>query len=153
MRQFKHQGAKNELLAALWLIGEGYEVFRNISHHGPMDIVAIRGGEVLRLDVKQGYFGEGGKRVMTILKQEQRDAGIYALHVFPDGSCFIDYNPMARRNLTCLKCGKPYAAKKGEHLYCSPECRPSYVPRKKQRKPARHPNIGTVIDFEQAKGG
>ena len=48
----KHKGAVNELRATAWLIGLGYEVCRNVSQHGPVDLVAIRGDEVVLVDVK-----------------------------------------------------------------------------------------------------
>ncbi len=48
----KHRGCVSELLAAAWLLGQGYEVFRNVSAHGAIDIVAIKDGEVTLIDVK-----------------------------------------------------------------------------------------------------
>ena len=48
----KHRGCINELRATAWLIGLGYEVCRNVSQHGPVDLVAIRGDEVILVDVK-----------------------------------------------------------------------------------------------------
>lgn len=49
----KHRGAKSELAAALWLMEQGFEVFRNVSPHGAADIVAIaRDGSFIKVDVK-----------------------------------------------------------------------------------------------------
>src|SRR5262249_15828766 len=50
----KHRGAQTELLACAFLLGEGYEVFRNISAHGTADIIACRGGGLLRIDGRRG---------------------------------------------------------------------------------------------------
>jgi hypothetical protein len=36
----KHVGARSELIACEWLLAQGYEVFRNVSAHGPIDIIA-----------------------------------------------------------------------------------------------------------------
>jgi hypothetical protein len=41
----KHKGARSELVACAWLLCQGYEVFRNVSQHGLMDIIAIKDGE------------------------------------------------------------------------------------------------------------
>ena len=48
----KHKGARNELAAIVWLMDMGYEVFRNVSPYGPVDLVAIKDGATLLLDVK-----------------------------------------------------------------------------------------------------
>ncbi|HEY5411108.1 MAG TPA: hypothetical protein VIJ94_10325 [Caulobacteraceae bacterium] len=49
----KHKGAVSELLATAWLLDRGYEVFRNVSQHGPADLVGWRPGEPPELfDVK-----------------------------------------------------------------------------------------------------
>ena len=52
MIKHKHKGARNELAAVCWLLDQGYEVFRNVSQHGAIDIIAIRGIEILSIDVK-----------------------------------------------------------------------------------------------------
>ncbi len=50
----KHKGATSELIATTWLLKQGYEVFRNVSPHGKIDIIAIHPdtGEILYIDVK-----------------------------------------------------------------------------------------------------
>src|SRR5688572_690616 len=48
----KHRGGWAELIASAWLLERGYEVFRNVSAVGPIDLVAIRGDETLLIDVK-----------------------------------------------------------------------------------------------------
>lgn len=50
----KHRGAYAEHLAIIWLVKEGYEVFRNISPHGACDIVAFKNdfSEKILIDVK-----------------------------------------------------------------------------------------------------
>jgi Holliday junction resolvase-like predicted endonuclease len=52
----KHKGAAAEVAACLWLLNQGYEVFRNISIHGIVDLVATRGDEVVLIDVKTEQF-------------------------------------------------------------------------------------------------
>lgn len=53
----KHKGAHAELRACAWLLEQGYEVFRNVSSHGKIDLVAIKDGEVRFFDVKFCYRG------------------------------------------------------------------------------------------------
>lgn len=45
-------GTLAELAACNWLIEQGYEVFRNVCSTGPFDIVAVKPGETLYIDVK-----------------------------------------------------------------------------------------------------
>lgn len=50
----KHKCAVGELAAACWLLEQGYEVFRNVSQHGPADLVAwnVATGRTFLIDVK-----------------------------------------------------------------------------------------------------
>ena len=48
----KHKGAHSELAASVWLLEQGFEVFRNVSPHGNTDLVAIKYDCILRIDVK-----------------------------------------------------------------------------------------------------
>ena len=48
----KHKGAHSELDACVWLLDQGFEVFRNVSLHGTTDIVAIKYDLILRVDVR-----------------------------------------------------------------------------------------------------
>jgi Holliday junction resolvase-like predicted endonuclease len=96
----KHRGAHAELIAASWLLTQGYEVFRNVSPHGVADIIAINfeTGERLLIDVKSTYFG-GYKiatgefvQVETMTKkpsEDQRRHGVRILFVMRDGSCVL----------------------------------------------------------------
>lgn len=48
----KHKGAHSELAACVWLLEQGFEVFRNVSQHGTTDMVAIKYDCIIRVDVK-----------------------------------------------------------------------------------------------------
>src|SRR5262245_4735089 len=77
----RHLGARSELIACEWLLSQGYEVFRNVSATGPIDVVAIKGSEVLLLDVKSSG---------SALSAEQRALGVKALRVNRlTGACTI----------------------------------------------------------------
>ena len=80
----KHRGALSQLQAEAWLLEQGYEVFRNVSIHGPIDIVAIKGDTILKLDVKTARSVSPNSAVR--LKPEQEARGVKALLVWGDGS-------------------------------------------------------------------
>jgi hypothetical protein len=54
MMDRKHKDARNELFVCQRLLENGYEVFRNISQHGPADLIAWNPdtSESLKIDVK-----------------------------------------------------------------------------------------------------
>ena len=65
---FEHNrsGDISEHKAVVWLLEQGYEVFRNECCSGPIDIIAlnIETQEILKIDVKTGsiYIREDGTR-------------------------------------------------------------------------------------------
>jgi hypothetical protein len=123
-KQWHHQGAVSELRAAIWLLNQGYEVFRNVSAHGPMDLVAIKGQEILRLDVKTLE-----KHISSFkLTPEQGVIGVLPLNVSKDGTDFrIDTTPRLKENkiLFCENCGRKFTATKGDvrQRFCTRICK------------------------------
>ena len=85
-----HGGMFAELTACAWLLQEGYEVFRNVSPHGPYDIIAIKGDEILRLDVKSTPNVPRRSRITEKMKA----LGVVILHVDPTGKCQICRDPI-----------------------------------------------------------
>jgi Holliday junction resolvase-like predicted endonuclease len=77
----RHRGCVSELLAAAWLLEQGYSVYRNVSAHGEADLVAIRRGEILLVDVKTVRPPRGGYRVATA-------SGVKTLCVDHSGQCY-----------------------------------------------------------------
>jgi hypothetical protein len=86
----KHCGTQAELIACAYLLGEGYDVFRNVSPHGTADLVACKGDTVLRIDVKSG-------KAPPKFTQEQKAEGIILLHVDEHGHCELDTDRKQRR--------------------------------------------------------
>jgi len=116
----KHIGARNELLACAWLLAQGYEVFRNVSNHGIVDIVGMQGGGFTRFDVKTAGVG------LRRLSPEQIAANVHLLIVHSDGSCQIIPPEIQPRRFThCLgpNCGVAFPRPRSTKLYCSPSCR------------------------------
>lgn len=52
--QDKHKGAIAEIVASSWLLEQGYEVFKNVSQHGPVDLITLdpNSGDIKLYDVK-----------------------------------------------------------------------------------------------------
>jgi len=110
--QDKHRGACHEALAAAWLLKQGYDVFRNVSAHGLVDIMAMKDGEVHKFDVK----GDTGSR----LSPEQEALNVEILRVLPDGACEI-WKRYSRDTVNCHHCSEPIPDHRIK--YCSPACR------------------------------
>lgn len=82
------KGAMGELAATVWLLSQGYEVFRNVAQDGAVDLIATKGGEITKIDVKTAIKFKGkeyplSNRLVTALQAR----GIRALVVWSDGRC------------------------------------------------------------------
>lgn len=126
----KHKGARAELLAITFLLKEGYEVFRNVSPHGLIDIVALKGGVSVHFDVKTAQItSDGGKRLMARLSLEQVSAGVKCINVYDDDAVVIDWSPQAsfkHESRECAMCGHAFRQTNAQHLFCTPKCRNAY---------------------------
>jgi hypothetical protein len=111
----KHKGAVTELQASAWLIANGYEVFRNVSQHGPIDLVAIKEGEPIYLDAKTT---PSGRRSAT---DDQQRLGVKFITPAENGDFVIVDPPPRREEALCGQCGrrfKPCDRRK----YCGIQC-------------------------------
>ena len=82
----KHYGALAEVIACEWLIRQGYDLFRNISSHGLVDLIAWKPGEPpVLIDVK-------GTRTFTRGTVAQRAAGVQMLYV-DRATKTVSFNP------------------------------------------------------------
>ena len=124
--QQRHTGAHNELVAIAWLLRRGYDVFRNVSFHGAVDIVAMRDGHVDLFDVKQSRRQtSSGEISRPALTQEQKTLGVRCLCVFPDGSCEIDDRPMFEGDeflRKCRGCDNTISGGNKRKFFCSAQC-------------------------------
>lgn len=130
MMDRKHRGTRAELLAITFLLKEGYEVFRNVSPHGLIDIVAIKGGVSAHFDVKTAQITpDGGKRLTARLSLGQVSTGVKCINVYDDDVVVIDWNPQAsfkHENRECSMCGHTFRQTNARHLFCTPKCRHAY---------------------------
>ncbi len=94
----KRIGDISEHKAVVWLLEQGYEVFRNECCSGPIDIIAlnIETQEILKIDVKTGsiYIREDGTRRVNHSKlkeiQIKLDVKILSYDKERDTFTFID---------------------------------------------------------------
>lgn len=82
----KHTGALSETLAIVWLLRQGFEVFQNVSAHGPADLVGwIPGGVPNLYDVKTLSMspGSSGRRYASITNPTPRhlECGVQLIYV------------------------------------------------------------------------
>jgi len=81
-RGFGHRkGLCSELKACADLIEQGYEVFKNVCHWGPIDIVAYKDGQFLPIDVKSNANSQ--------LTDKQIEIGVIKLSVDANGRCTL----------------------------------------------------------------
>lgn len=135
----KHKGAKSELMACSWLLEEGYEVFRNVSPVGIIDIVAYKNGTTYLFDVKTQTDINYKQKLR--LSGDQIKAGIKPIYVFANGTCIIDWEPkIYETTVRCFKCGTSFIAKTiKKRKYCSNKCRSTaYQLGKKKVQRANH---------------
>jgi len=126
--QTKHRGGHSELMACAWLLSNGYEVFRNVSQHGEIDIIALRGGKVFYLDCKYVAVATYGKTKRPLLPKDRILMGILPIYVWEDGTVEIDFNPspsLKDRELQgeCAGCGVVFIVKHYKQKFCSGNCR------------------------------
>ncbi len=112
----KHRGAWAELAACQWLLSRGYEVFLNISSHGPADLVAFQGEQILKIDVKSGD--------VRGVKARPNQGGITFLYASDDGECVLMEPPSPRvANANCGHCNKEFSKTTPWKKFCSNHCR------------------------------
>ena len=114
-------GAHNELIAATWLLRQGYEVFRNVAPVGPVDIVGIKDGKIELFDVKTAYRS-GDRIIRAKFSPEQKALGVKCIGVLADGGCVINTEELTGGS--CEECGKVFVQGKRweKRRFCSTVC-------------------------------
>lgn len=74
-------GSIAEHKATVWLLEQGYEVFRNVSPTGKVDLIATKDGEMTKVDVKKLSILPTGPSFRANDHEEQRARGIRFLWV------------------------------------------------------------------------
>jgi hypothetical protein len=79
----KHTGAINELAACQYFLSKGYEVFRNVSQHGPADLAIWHKetNEFTLVDVKTVavYYKKNGEPIFYSQKSKNQEILVLAV--------------------------------------------------------------------------
>ena len=78
----KHKGSCSELIAVIWFLNNGYDVFRNVSAHGKCDIIAEKDSTITKVDVKTAT-NRNGNLFCAGQTKEQKKENIKILMVDP----------------------------------------------------------------------
>ena len=102
MAHSKHiKGDRAELIAAEYFINIGYSVHRNMSQHGPVDLVLIDEdgtGDVILVDVKAiSLRTKNGYKVNRVPTKKQQELGVQLIFVNLDTKEVLDIMPSKRR--------------------------------------------------------
>lgn len=121
-------GARNELLATVWLLNQGYQVFRNVSAHGPIDIIGLKDGKFEHFDVKMAYRNRdyGPRRIRVT--EDQASLGVKIIRVYEDETCDVDDDPITKGSQIdlgrgrCNRCGTEFVINHYLRRTCSKKC-------------------------------
>tara|TARA_R110001606_G_scaffold187314_1_gene334880 strand:+ start:243 stop:638 length:396 start_codon:yes stop_codon:yes gene_type:complete len=102
MPHSKHiKGDRAELIAAEYFISLGYSVARNMSQHGPVDLVLIDEdgtGDVILVDVKAiSLRTKNGYKVNRSPSKKQKELNVQLIFVDLDTKEVLDIMPSKRR--------------------------------------------------------
>lgn len=110
----KHKGAWSELRATSYLLENGYEVFRNVSYYGPVDIVAYdtKRKDMLLIDVKSAIKSKHGYLSYGRLSKQQEELGVCILLVFEDGTTGFERDLVLTTTSVKTRNGMPLTARR-----------------------------------------
>ena len=102
MPHSKHiKGDRAELIAAEYFINLGYSVCRNMSQHGPVDLVLIdeeTPGDVTLVDVKAiSLRTKNGYKVNRVPNKKQKELGVKLIFVDLNTKEVLDVMPTKRK--------------------------------------------------------
>jgi hypothetical protein len=108
MPNSKHiKGDRAELIAAEYFINLGYSVCRNMSQHGPVDLVLIDEegmGDVILVDVKAiSLRTKNGYKVNRSPTKKQKELDVHLIFVDLDKREVLDIMPSKRTKQTKVK--------------------------------------------------
>lgn len=125
-------------MACVFLMRAGYSVFRNVCAKGPIDIIAVRGHELRKFDVKSTDPTKSGRILsrVSMKTKYQQENNIEILHVESNGKCYFENEVVSQiinTNATkiCLQCQRSFQIFKPQQMskkFCSEKCREmSYI--------------------------
>jgi hypothetical protein len=122
------KGAAGELIACIWLLRKGYDVYRNIAPSGKVDIIALKGSIVHYIDdgfiTKNSYDNYPDTKKHIAAQYQKENKNIKILYVLDNGSCVwrhVLFKDCGARK--CVSCSKVYVPTKATSKTCSDKCR------------------------------
>lgn len=101
------KGAASELVACVYLLRQGWHVFRSQSSSCPFDLVAYRDGTFCRVEVKSINWGSALRKGPSVAWPTNDEWDLLLVVDPDDGDCteITDHDPLAGRNLIRAKFG------------------------------------------------
>ena len=118
----KHKGCLGELMAACWLLELGYEVFRNVSPSGPVDVVAMKDGEILLVDIKSDHTNKEVPHRARLTAQQEA-LGVRKLVVSGKGIFWDESTAIPKKQTECPRCKKLFMQNRRHQIFCSNRCK------------------------------
>lgn len=102
MKSKARRGDWAELMAVTWLMESGFDVYRNVSRVGPVDVVGIRDGISYFFDVKYTHIRfnkEGKAHVVRCAKKSknQENINVTFVYVTKEGVCGFSAGEVMRK--------------------------------------------------------
>ena len=120
----KHKGAASELLALIWLLKQDYEVYRNVSQHGICDMIAVKGEELIKIDVKSCGYLPLGKTACAgpTIKQTENNIKILSVDLKNEViKGWFEEKPLLE--IICEICCEPFKTTKVNQRFCKKQCK------------------------------
>jgi len=131
------KGAVAEYVASNWLLTQGYEVFKNITPSGKIDIIAVKSNEMHLIDVALCLKSKGKDKYSDNKKRaavEGAHLGIKILCVLDTGECVWREELFKQKpSIECDECKSLFTPIRNE-LTCSDSCREIRIPRLNKAK-------------------
>lgn len=83
----RNKGDISEYKAIVWLMEQGYAVFKSVATTGPVDLVAIKDNKIRKIDVKTASMQKDFDNIQLYgpsLTKKQEELDIELLYVYED---------------------------------------------------------------------
>ncbi len=114
-------GAIAEYKACIWLMKQGYEVYRNVSPNGKFDIIAYKPGDIRKIDVTT-YSSLSYKHCNRKKTNKAKSLDGYVLYSLPDDTFRWHYEQEDNFiNYECIVCKKLFQSAYKNRITCGDE--------------------------------
>lgn len=94
MSVFLPTGALSELIASADLIKNGYEVYRALSPSSFCDLLAIKNGEIFKLEIRTAVYYSNKDGIQRLLYPKNRTEGksVVLVTLIDNKTHYVDFN-------------------------------------------------------------